>query len=298
MGRRAVGVGPVGRRHEDVAVLHAGVELDLATGPAAELGVEGLDHLGGLLGGRMAAGEVDHRAVVADGGEVAAVGDLVGRQPEAERGRLDRRPAGVVLGGVVAEDRHVADVAARRQPGGITAARPTSPRAASAASVGIDATSSGVRPSSAATGRSAHPSGTHTTYFTPAVWQRPTVAPEPRTRRPGRVRQLTAARTWARTAATSAGSTSQRSGRSSRSARRAGTSGRIPVACSTASGNLAGWAVARATIGDSPGAARAGGADADRGVRVDQDPGGVVHVADHRQGLVVVERGGLEPVGR
>ena len=66
-------------------------------------------------------------------------------------------------------------------PGGITAARPTSPRAASAASVGIDATSSGVRPSSAATGWSAQPSGTHTTYFTPAVWQRPTVAPEPRT---------------------------------------------------------------------------------------------------------------------
>src|SRR5688500_13052153 len=56
-------------------------------------------------------------------------------------------------------------------PGGITAARPTSPRAASAASVGMDATSSGVRPSRAATGRSAHPSGTHTTYFTGAVWQ-------------------------------------------------------------------------------------------------------------------------------
>ena len=53
-------------------------------------------------------------------------------------------------------------------PGGITAARPTSARAASAARVGIDATSSGVRPPSSGTGSSAQPSGTHTTYFTGA----------------------------------------------------------------------------------------------------------------------------------
>ena len=69
-------------------------------------------------------------------------------------------------------------VTPRRQPGGITAARPTSPRAANRARVGIDATSSGVRPSSAATGRSAQPSGTHTTYFTGAVWQSPPRATE------------------------------------------------------------------------------------------------------------------------
>src|SRR5437879_6470485 len=50
-------------------------------------------------------------------------------------------------------------------PGGMTAARPTSPRRASLASVGIAAASSGVRPPSAAIGSSAHPSGTHTTYF-------------------------------------------------------------------------------------------------------------------------------------
>jgi hypothetical protein len=50
--------------------------------------------------------------------------------------------------------------------GGITAARPTSPRAASRASVGIDATSSGVRPPSRAKGSSAQPSGTQITYFT------------------------------------------------------------------------------------------------------------------------------------
>src|SRR4051812_40443879 len=51
------------------------------------------------------------------------------------------------------------------RPGGITAARPTSARAASRASVGIDAASSGVRPPSASIGSSAQPSGTHTTYF-------------------------------------------------------------------------------------------------------------------------------------
>src|SRR5687768_7338536 len=56
-------------------------------------------------------------------------------------------------------------------PAGITAARPTSARAASRARVGMDATSSGVLPSRAATGRSAQPSGTHTTYFTASVWQ-------------------------------------------------------------------------------------------------------------------------------
>ena len=66
VGWRAVGVGPVGRGHEDVAVLHAGVELDLAAGAAAELGVERFDHGGRLFGGGVPAGEVDHRAVVAD----------------------------------------------------------------------------------------------------------------------------------------------------------------------------------------------------------------------------------------
>src|SRR4051812_28125251 len=52
------------------------------------------------------------------------------------------------------------------RPSGITAARPTSPRAASADSTGIDAASSGERPPSASMGSSAQPSGTHTTYFT------------------------------------------------------------------------------------------------------------------------------------
>src|SRR4051812_46004623 len=54
-------------------------------------------------------------------------------------------------------------------PSGITAARPTSDRAAIAARCGIAATSSGVRPPSSALGSSAQPSGTRTTYFTAAM---------------------------------------------------------------------------------------------------------------------------------
>src|SRR6266540_4526164 len=50
-------------------------------------------------------------------------------------------------------------------PSGITAARPTSPRAAIRASDGIAAAWSGVRCSSSAIGSSAQPSGTSTTYF-------------------------------------------------------------------------------------------------------------------------------------
>src|SRR5205823_5457661 len=50
-------------------------------------------------------------------------------------------------------------------PAGIVAARPTSPLRASAASTGMAATSSGVRPPSSSTGSSLAPSGTHTTYF-------------------------------------------------------------------------------------------------------------------------------------
>src|SRR3954454_12180425 len=50
-------------------------------------------------------------------------------------------------------------------PSGMVAARPTSARRASAANVGRWAASSGVRPPSSATGSSAAPSGTQTTYF-------------------------------------------------------------------------------------------------------------------------------------
>src|SRR5918997_5426702 len=68
--------------------------------------------------------------------------------------------------------------------GGMTAARPTSPRAARRASVGIDAASSGVRPPRASRGASAQPSGTQITYFTGSVSQ--VAAPAPPSDPPAR----------------------------------------------------------------------------------------------------------------
>ncbi len=59
MGRHALGVGPISRHHEDVAVLHAGMELDAV---AAELGLQGTDHLGRGVGVGVAPGEVEHGA--------------------------------------------------------------------------------------------------------------------------------------------------------------------------------------------------------------------------------------------
>ena len=114
VGRVAVGLGPVGGGHHDVAVLHAGVELDAI---AAQMLLQLSDDCGGLIGGGMTAGEVDHGAVGADGGEVAAVGDLVGAELETQRSCLDGGTTGVVPGRVVAEDRHVADIGTRRHAG-------------------------------------------------------------------------------------------------------------------------------------------------------------------------------------
>ena len=59
--------------------------------------------------------EVDHRPRVVDRDEVAAVRDLAGFELDAHRRSLDRRATGVVHGGVVAEDREVADVAPGRE---------------------------------------------------------------------------------------------------------------------------------------------------------------------------------------
>ena len=188
---------------------------------ATERGVEGFDHGGGLLGGRMAAGEVDHRPVVADRRQVAAVGDRSGGNRRPSAARFDRRAAGVELGRVVAEDRHVADVAARWHPGrdhggpADLAAQRVRPAWASTPPRGR------VRPSAR------RPGGPHIRRArTPrtsrcAVWQSAPAAPEPLVkRRRGRTRPdpvteptvgRTTARTWARMASTSAGSTSKRS---------------------------------------------------------------------------------------
>ena len=87
---------------------------------------------------RVAAGEVDHRAVGADRDQVAAVGDLVGRELAGPSAAASiGRPAGVVAGGVVAEDR---TCCRRRCPAACPAGspRPGRPRPAppGAASVG------------------------------------------------------------------------------------------------------------------------------------------------------------------
>src|SRR4029453_18179895 len=74
--------------------------------------------------------------------------------------------------------------------GGITAPRPTSPPAPTAASVGMAAASSGVRPPSSSTGSSAQPSGTQITYFTGPVSQvRPSGPPRGQVARAGSLRR-------------------------------------------------------------------------------------------------------------
>ncbi len=89
------------------------MECDLTT----EFAVERRHDLGRGVDVRVPTCEVDHRAVVVDGHEIGPVRDLVGCEAQAQRRGLDGGAAGVVLGRVVPEDRHVADVAARRQPG-------------------------------------------------------------------------------------------------------------------------------------------------------------------------------------
>jgi hypothetical protein len=224
---------------------------------AAELVAERGDDLGASSEG-VPAGEVDHGAVVADGDQVAAVGDLVGRQPQPERRGLDRRPAGVVAGRVVAEDRHVADVAARRQPRRDHRGPPDLAPGGQGVERGHGATSSGVRPPSSARARRRSRRGrTPRTSRWPIM---PRTAPGRASASvcrpirtsgdPGGQRAGAVAATWASTAARSLGSTSKRSGaRTGRRGGRAARGARWPR--STASGNFAGWAVARVTMGTS-----------------------------------------------
>jgi hypothetical protein len=96
-----------------VAVLDAGVEPD-PIASTAQLGIEGGDDRVALLARDVPGGEVDHRAGAVDRHEIAPERDLVGRELDSHRGGLDRRSARVVLGRVVAEDRHVADIAPGR----------------------------------------------------------------------------------------------------------------------------------------------------------------------------------------
>jgi len=110
--RRADGVGPIGGSNKDVAVLHAGMKHDVV---AAQLRLQRGDHFRGGFRRRMTAGEVHHRAVMTDGHEVAPIRHLVGPQLQSEGRRFDRRTTGVVRRGVIADDRHVADIRPWRQ---------------------------------------------------------------------------------------------------------------------------------------------------------------------------------------
>jgi hypothetical protein len=114
--RDTLGVAELAWYHAQVAVLDAGIEAN-AVAPAAECAVERLDDLAALLARRMTGGEVDHgRWVgVVELHQVAPVRDVVGPELDAHRGRFDGRPSCMEQGRVVAEDRHVADVASGRQ---------------------------------------------------------------------------------------------------------------------------------------------------------------------------------------
>ena len=89
-----------------------------------------------------------------------------GAELDAHRRGLDRRATGVVARGVEAEDRHVADVAARRQTGRDhrgPADLGRAPRARPGAACARLRAACGRR--ARASGTSAQPSGTNTTYF-------------------------------------------------------------------------------------------------------------------------------------
>ncbi len=114
---RALGIGPRTGHDAQMAVLHAGMEPDTVAA-AAEGSFEGRDDCMTLLVRGVTRGEVDHhrRFVVGERDEVAAVGNLVGTELDPHGRGLDRRAARVVPRRVEAQDRHVADIATRRQP--------------------------------------------------------------------------------------------------------------------------------------------------------------------------------------
>ena len=163
--RRAFGVGPVGRGDDEVAVLDArdGTARRRDRRPARRRAPRRSGGSARSRDGRRRSRPSCRRP---ERDQVAAVRDLVGRELDAHRRGLDRRPAGVELERVVAEDRQVPDVAAGRQPAGDHLGPADLAALRERGRFGSAAASSGVFPSSASTGSSAQPSGTRTTYFT------------------------------------------------------------------------------------------------------------------------------------
>ena len=254
----------------------------------------------------VAAGEVDHGRRPPVGptvDEVAAVGDLVRRGAAARatpprsapgrcgarRGRsrgCDMLPTSLPGGSPVGDDRRPTDLAPRGQ-------RPGAP--------GMSATSSGVRPPElvdAARRHSRRARRPRTSWRDSLARPRsdrsriavpwPTIRPCGQRARDAD--QSPARRRGRRRAC------SKRSGRSNRSARCSGSGGRTPVAASTASGNLAGWAVARHTIGTSRVARRAASATPTPTAVCGSisTPVRSVHVADDLRGGLVVDPTAVE----
>ena len=113
----ALGVAELSGHDAQMAVLDTGIEANTVA-PVPELFVECRDDRCALLTRRVTGGEVDHhrRCGVVQRDQVAAERDVVGPEIDAHRCRLDRRTPGVEARRVVPENRHVADVAARRKP--------------------------------------------------------------------------------------------------------------------------------------------------------------------------------------
>lgn len=108
--RRRAGYHLAAAPHEEVAVAHAGEELER---PVGELLAEGRDAAPSVLGREVAGGVVGHHAV-GHCDEVAAVGDVVRAELHAHGGGLQRASARVDGRGVVAEHGEVGHIAPRR----------------------------------------------------------------------------------------------------------------------------------------------------------------------------------------
>ena len=126
--------------------------------PGRPVGLDRLDQRPAFFAGDVPGGEVGE-APAADGHEVAAHGPVVGPERDAHRRGLQRRSAGVIALGVVAEQAQRRDVAGRQEPIGHVPRAADDPFAGNPVHLGNFAAWSGVRPPSAANGSSAAPSG-------------------------------------------------------------------------------------------------------------------------------------------
>ena len=136
--RHALRVGPVAWHDAQVAVLDAGIEAHTVA-TAAERGVERVDDRAALLARRMTGREVDHRGGLASSivTRLQRYATSSGAELDAHRRGFDRARAGVELApGRTRGSPCCPTSLPGGRPSGITAARPTSLRAASAARCG------------------------------------------------------------------------------------------------------------------------------------------------------------------